>query len=78
MNFAEGKKEFLDLYNRLDSSDKCRFSRWVGGFAEAKIDEIEPTENEAMLDVIGDELRKYVEPPGGKMKNEIVSSFHLN
>ena len=75
MNFSDGKKQFLDLYSSLDPSVKCRFSRWVGGFAESKIDEIEPTESEAMLDLIGDELRKYIEPPGGKFKDEIVSSF---
>ena len=73
MNFEKGKTEFFKLFDAIDAESKCRFARWVGGYCEGKIDEIEPTEVEDTLNQIGDVLRRDIEPPGGKLSNEIVS-----
>jgi hypothetical protein len=72
MKFAEGKTEFEKLFNLVDKESQCRFARWVGGFCEGKIDELQPTEVEETLNQIGDVLRREVDAPGGKLNNEIV------
>ena len=75
MDFEKSKAAFLELYNKVDGESKCRFSRWVGGFCEGEIDNLEKSETEEMLDLISDELRKHVDVPGGRLKNEIVSAL---
>ena len=78
MDFETSKAAFLELYNKVDVESKCRFSRWVGGFCEGEIDNLEKSETEEMLDLISDELRKNVDVPGGRLKNEIVSALQSN
>lgn len=72
MDFEDCKVAFLNLYDKIDPSMKCRFSRWVGGFCEGEIDNLEKSETEEMLDLISDELRKHVDVPGGRLINEVT------
>ena len=66
------KTRFLDVYNSLPEEYRCRFARWVGGFAEGEIDSLAPTQTEETLIQIADTLRMDIEPPGGKLPNEIT------
>ena len=63
------KTRFLDVYNSLPEEYRCRFARWVGGFAEGEIDSLAPTQTEETLIQIADTLRMDIEPPGGKLPN---------
>ena len=78
MDFKSGKKEFLKIFDGLNEESKCRFARWVGGFCEAQIEELPPTQNEELLDMISDELRKHVDVPGGKIAGEIVRFLYCD
>ncbi|CBY08894.1 unnamed protein product [Oikopleura dioica] len=66
------KFAFLDIYHELKPENRCRFARWVGGFAESEIDSLPPTQTEETLIQIADTLRMDIEPPGGKLPNEIT------
>ena len=71
-DLSSAKFAFLEIYHGLKPENRCRFARWVGGFAESEIDSIPPTENEETLIQIADTLRMDIEPPGGKLPNEIT------
>ena len=73
MNFTEAKRAFLELYEKIEPDSKNRFCRWAGGYAEGQIESLPKTQTEELLDMISDELRKFVEPPGGRIQGEIVS-----
>ena len=77
MDYKTARSEFLSLFGKLDENEKCRFSRWVGGYCTAQIESLPPTQNEELLDTISDELRKHVDVPGGKISGEIVSIRNL-
>ena len=72
LTFAEGKEEFLALLGRMRNTHKCRLLRWVGGFAEGEIEDTPPTQVEDTLNQIGDVLRREIEVPGGRLKDESV------
>ena len=75
MDFDEGKAEFLALFNKLDERVKGRFARWTGGYCANQIETLPPTQNEELLDMINDELRKHVDAPGGRIEGEIVRLY---
>jgi len=71
-DLISAKVAFLKIYENLKPENQCRFARWVGGFAEKEIDSVPPTEIEETLIQIADTLRMDIEPPGGKLPNEIT------
>ena len=67
MNFTEAKRAFLELYDKNWARLEDRFCRWAGGYAGGKL-KVCRTQTEELLDMISDELRKFIQATGRSIR----------